>query len=86
MTEWAGKCRGCKWWECELPEQYTFGFCHRHPPQTEKHVAVKNARFGEGGELTITDTRQPAWPNTAETDWCGEWAERHAPLPQRLST
>lgn len=83
---WNGLCRGCRWWQCDIPEQYKFGFCHRLPPTTTKHVTVKGARFGnDGGEVSIIDTNNPAWPNTSEDDWCGEWAGRDTPLPERNS-
>lgn len=84
---WNGLCRGCRWWQCDIPEQYKFGFCHRLPPTTTKHVTVKGARFGNDGcsEVSIIDTNNPAWPNTSEDDWCGEWAGRDTPLPERNS-
>lgn len=81
---WDNQCRGCRFWQCEIPEQYTYGFCHRMPPQTTKHIQIKGAKFGnDGGEVLITDTNNPAWPNTREDDWCGEWVQRTEPLPER---
>lgn len=72
------RCRECKFWQCDNPEQYIYGDCHRRAPLTEKHVTAKSARWGGEGlaELTITDTRRPAWPNTHEDDWCGEFEKK----------
>ena len=88
-TERAGvkpRCRQCTFWVCDQPQQFSYGFCHRLPPQTIKHVHIRGAKFGnDGGEVTITDTNNPAWPNTNEDDWCGEFSVRSMPLPDRVT-
>lgn len=81
MVNWEGLCRGCKYWQCDAPGQYVFGFCKRYPPDTQVHIATKRADYGQGIEVTINDTAIPKCPNTKEDDWCGEWSARSSPLP-----
>ena len=68
-------CKGCRFWFKGEP-QFVYGYCRRYPPQAGFTFNVKPGRWGEGGEATIS--RNPSateYPNSHETDWCGEFRE-----------
>lgn len=60
------KCRTCKWWD-RIDEDVDEGLCRRHPPTA---VVLAVGPGDEPGDETI----ETVWPQTAEGDWCSEFA------------
>lgn len=77
------RCRDCRHWECELPEQYTWGFCRRFPPVADQYVAARQGQYG-GVEVTISSRLEPKWPQTKEDHWCGEFHQSPESLIRKL--
>lgn len=67
-------CKNCKWWY-KAEEQYVYGECHRLPPTPDFDFSITPSKWGEGGSGTISRRAKPIYPNTHETDWCGEFRE-----------
>ena len=72
MTE---TCESCRFWRRILKGEVLscgefndhFGECKRHPPV----IWDCNGRGSIGGQYWSS------WPECAENEWCGEFAERH---------
>lgn len=69
----AKRCRDCRHWQCDHPEQYTWGHCRRYPPTSENYIAARPAQYGGGVEVTIGSKQEPFWVQTNEHHWCGEF-------------
>lgn len=62
-------CRDCRFWDTENPPESSHtGLCRRHSP-----VVLTGPRGGNDGLLT---DRWGYWPQTVESDFCGEFVER----------
>ena len=56
-----GGCESCRYWnEQAQGSGVRVGLCRRHPPTYNHGVSFVAAARGH-------------WPETAATDWCGEW-------------
>lgn len=67
------KCSDCRFWY-KAEEQYIYGQCHRRAPHQELTVTARPAGTYERVEITLQTSPHPHWPNTHETDWCGDFA------------
>ncbi|KAA1258306.1 hypothetical protein LF1_08220 [Rubripirellula obstinata] len=56
-----------------LPRNQPFGECRRHPPEVVSKPFRRDA------------STQSAFPIVSENGWCGEFAERSAPLGDRAT-
>ena len=63
-----GTCKTCKWWRSfeEKHNEYITGECHRHAPVVINAMLPDDSQ-GPGGPYG------PAWPETAEPDYCGDY-------------
>ena len=60
-------CASCRWWELwwANPTERTLGMCRRYAPRPKRGAEIDD----------VDDSSFADWPNTHESDWCGE----HAP-------
>lgn len=58
-------CRTCRFWAAKFPNDW-HSWCRRRAPFARLVVTTPDSC---GGEV------KPAWPQTRESDWCGEWEQ-----------
>lgn len=66
----SSKCADCQFWERWGTER---GGCHRMPPITGFRVEGAQNQY-QSVQVTITTSHNPIWPNTNQSDWCGEFS------------
>ena len=72
-------CETCRWWERWGSE---FGGCHRLPPVTPNFNVTARKPGGYGSdavEVVMQSISRPLWPNTSQSDWCGEHQPKDTP-------
>ena len=67
-------CASCRWWLRHEPF-HVYGDCRRFPPLNTLSVSGREVMGGRV-EVSMVSHPQASWPNTHESDWCGEHAPR----------
>lgn len=64
-----GKCGTCRFWERWGTEA---GGCKRYPPIMPNFNVMARQREYDRIEVSMATDPKPYWPNTDQTQWCGE--------------
>lgn len=66
-------CATCRFWR-KIEPHHSYADCRRLPPAFDFSVLVRRDGYGaDRDQITVSRFPHARWPNTAETDWCGEY-------------
>ena len=72
-----GKCKDCKYWEHNKKDKEGEGFCKRYAPKLVFGLLSSFERMFDDESIFW-----PIWPETAQSEWCGEFeAKKIKPSP-----
>lgn len=71
----AETCQTCRFWN-KLEPGHTYADCRRLPPGKQFYVNARQP-VRDRVEVTMQSYAAAEWPNTAHTDWCGEYQPAH---------
>jgi len=64
-------CKTCRFWN-DAYCRNRCGSCRRRSPSTDLIVTVPG----------LDPAPDPVWPHTDDTDWCGDWEAKDAPVEE----